>query len=245
MNYQKLYDSIIIMARHRSLQNEYTEKHHIIPRCLSGTDDNNNIAILTAREHFICHYLLTKIYTKESFKWYKMNHAFMIMKASSYGQHRYINSRLYESVRKQFSKMQSKKMQGSGNGMYGRRWYHCPETLNYNVYYPGEQPNLWHQGKTPNSNKCKICGKKTRSKLSKLCDYHREEVKNNSNRASGEKHRKRKDTEDYAIFKEAIETSSSWKEAISKAGFKTEGYSRTRLQRFSKTYNIHLNTRVV
>lgn len=37
------------------------EKHHIIPRSLGGTNNKENIVKLTYREHFICHWLLTKM----------------------------------------------------------------------------------------------------------------------------------------------------------------------------------------
>ena len=40
----------------------YVEKHHIIPRCLGGTNDVSNIAVLTPEEHFLAHQLLVKIY---------------------------------------------------------------------------------------------------------------------------------------------------------------------------------------
>lgn len=36
------------------------ERHHIIPKSIGGTNDTSNIAILTYREHFIAHWLLTK-----------------------------------------------------------------------------------------------------------------------------------------------------------------------------------------
>jgi predicted transcriptional regulator len=39
----------------------YTEKHHILPRCLGGEESVDNIAVLTAREHYIAHLLLTKM----------------------------------------------------------------------------------------------------------------------------------------------------------------------------------------
>jgi hypothetical protein len=61
MNYNKVYKSIINRARNRKLEG-YIELHHIVPRCLGGTDNSDNIVPLTAKEHFVCHQLLIKIY---------------------------------------------------------------------------------------------------------------------------------------------------------------------------------------
>jgi hypothetical protein len=41
-------------------QNIYSEKHHIFPKSIFGP--NNFVVTLTAREHFIAHKLLYKIY---------------------------------------------------------------------------------------------------------------------------------------------------------------------------------------
>jgi len=52
--------------KHSSKNNtKYFEKHHIIPICLGGTNDNSNLILLTNREHYIAHWMLTKIYPKE------------------------------------------------------------------------------------------------------------------------------------------------------------------------------------
>lgn len=39
----------------------YTEKHHIIPKCMGGTDELNNLVMLSARQHFVVHLLLPKM----------------------------------------------------------------------------------------------------------------------------------------------------------------------------------------
>ena len=73
MNYQKIYDEIINNAKSRGLNkkplNYYTEKHHIIPRCMNGTNDKNNLILLTAKEHFVCHHLLWKIHKLNKLIW--------------------------------------------------------------------------------------------------------------------------------------------------------------------------------
>lgn len=58
--YKKWYNSIISNAKLK-VNIGIVEKHHIIPKSLGGTDDNNNLVLLTPREHFICHLLLIKM----------------------------------------------------------------------------------------------------------------------------------------------------------------------------------------
>ena len=55
--YTSWYFSIIRNANSNS--GSYVEKHHIIPRCIGGSDHKENLVSLTAREHFVCHLLLT------------------------------------------------------------------------------------------------------------------------------------------------------------------------------------------
>lgn len=62
MNYKKIYENLISKAKSRILDGEYTEKHHIIPLCIGGLDNSENLAVLTAREHYVAHKLLVKIY---------------------------------------------------------------------------------------------------------------------------------------------------------------------------------------
>lgn len=72
MNYKKIYDSLIDRAKNRErVEGIYYENHHIIPKCIGGTDSYENKVLLTAREHFLCHWLLTKLYSdpKLVFAW--------------------------------------------------------------------------------------------------------------------------------------------------------------------------------
>jgi NUMOD3 motif len=61
MNYYSIYNNLIERAKNRSLTT-YTENHHIIPRCMGGTDIKDNLVALTAEEHYIAHLLLLKMY---------------------------------------------------------------------------------------------------------------------------------------------------------------------------------------
>lgn len=65
MNYQNIHDRFIvnIQKQNRSKEDKtYYENHHIFPKCLNGTNNKENLVLLTAREHFFIHKLLTKIY---------------------------------------------------------------------------------------------------------------------------------------------------------------------------------------
>jgi hypothetical protein len=93
------YDSLINRAKNRTIYG-YTEKHHITPRSLGGTDDNDNLVKLTPKEHFVCHLLLTKMTIGNAR--YKMNFALhMLSNANNIGDGRYIpSSRMYDLSRR-------------------------------------------------------------------------------------------------------------------------------------------------
>jgi hypothetical protein len=122
--YKKWYHNIVENARSRTI-NIYTERHHIIPKSLGGTDDIENKVKLTAREHFICHWLLVKIYTTGDDHW-KMLNALRIMRAENAKQNRYttaITSRVYANLKEEYSILQSDKVSGKGNPMYGDKFF--------------------------------------------------------------------------------------------------------------------------
>lgn len=100
--YSKCYYNIIDRAKSRVLD-EFSERHHIIPKSLGGTDLAVNKVALTAREHFICHLLLPKMLTGDAQR--KMRFAIwcMINRDHSTGRKRYkITSRKYDAIKKQF-----------------------------------------------------------------------------------------------------------------------------------------------
>lgn len=67
MDYSKIYNSLINRALTREWLDGYAEKHHIVPRCLGGSDDPSNLVRLTAEEHFIAHLLLAKTHPEEKY----------------------------------------------------------------------------------------------------------------------------------------------------------------------------------
>jgi hypothetical protein len=109
--YTKYYNQIINSAKNRIVKGYY-EIHHIIPRSLGGNNLKENLVKLTAREHFICHLLLTKMYIDDAKN--KMIYAAWAMATlENSNQKRYkINSRTYEQLRIKYAKLRSNALTG-------------------------------------------------------------------------------------------------------------------------------------
>lgn len=105
MNYSAHYEKLIHRARDRVLDG-YVECHHVIPRCMGGTDDKDNLVQLTAEEHYVAHQLLHKIHPNVS----GLAFAMVAMTSDHWG-HR--SNKLYGWVRAKWSEVvsiQSKEM---------------------------------------------------------------------------------------------------------------------------------------
>lgn len=84
---------------------------------MDGTDDADNLATLTAREHYVAHQLLVKLHPDN----YSLANAANMMSTSSTNQVR--NNRSYAWLRERYAKAKSEQQKGSGNTNYGKRWY--------------------------------------------------------------------------------------------------------------------------
>ena len=124
--YKKWYESLMLKSKNRILSG-YTEKHHIIPRSFGGSNNKDNIAILTAREHYIAHLLLWKM--PMPLKWHnKMTMALHVMVNGS-GNNRQkieranyiVNSKLFETYRKEWVSHMSETRKGENNHFYGKK----------------------------------------------------------------------------------------------------------------------------
>lgn len=113
MNYLKIHNSIIEKARNRTLKG-YSEKHHIIPKCLGGSNSKENLVRLTPEEHYVVHQLLVKIYPNNR----KLIYAVKQMTVKCKNNKR--NNKLYGWIRREFAKEVSKRMIGRNNPMYGK-----------------------------------------------------------------------------------------------------------------------------
>ena len=121
--YEKWYNQITSRGQTR-ITDQRTESHHIIPKCLGGSDDTSNLTNVTLREHFICHWLLTKIHQGKHR--HQMLKALWMMRAENQNQTRYntkITSRVYAKLKEEYSVLQSQKVSGKNNPMYGEKFY--------------------------------------------------------------------------------------------------------------------------
>ncbi len=122
MNYHKHYILLIDRARNRILS-EYTEKHHVVPKCMGGSNDKANLVRLTPEEHYVAHQLLVKMYP---------NNVKLIFAAHKMHQGRK-NNKIYGWLKKAHAKAMSEKIvtletrkkmsinnSGQNNPMYGK-----------------------------------------------------------------------------------------------------------------------------
>ena len=123
--YSKWYHQIIVKARSENRKKgmgTYFESHHIIPKCepFNGPHSKENRILLTAREHFLCHWLLTKMCEgicriKMQHAIFKMLHNEKCVKLNLYGKNHYETARkhkveaMQETARMKKSPMQGKK----------------------------------------------------------------------------------------------------------------------------------------
>lgn len=127
--YTSIYYSIIERSRNRNISG-YTEKHHIIPKSLGGTNNRNNLVLLTAREHYLCHVLLTKMTTGEN----KIKMLYAATSFTSWASHKHerttkINSRIFQTLkelrqralREKMAKAENKKKSSDGAKMLWAR----------------------------------------------------------------------------------------------------------------------------
>lgn len=96
MDYSRIYIELMERASNRDLKG-YSEKHHIVPKCMGGDDKPRNIAVLTPEEHYLAHLLLVKIYPDNS----KLVCAANMMTVDSNGCR--MNNKRYKWVREKYS----------------------------------------------------------------------------------------------------------------------------------------------
>ncbi len=131
MNYNLIHDKIInkaISLNRVKCPDFYYEKHHILPKCLGGSNEKNNLVLLTAKEHYLIHRLLTFIYPNNKSLFFAF---WNMINRKSENQNRYIiSSKLYNETKHQLRIIKSnqwklnnpnknRNVTGANNPMYG------------------------------------------------------------------------------------------------------------------------------
>jgi hypothetical protein len=100
MNYNKIYNELMTRVVHRM---GYVEKHHIIPRCLGGVDNKENLIELYPEEHYLAHLLLCKIHPGNQ----KLLYAAMNMTSGAMSNNGKRNNKVYGWLRRQYAESMS------------------------------------------------------------------------------------------------------------------------------------------
>lgn len=133
--YLRWYVRLIQTAKAREHLTGYVEEHHILPRSMGGGNDKENLVRLSAREHYIAHLLLWKskfpqpYHKKMVFAANAMSNKVSPRKNRNYK----VNSRIYNSLRTDYSAHMSVEMTGEGNHFYGRT--HSEESMKKMLAY--------------------------------------------------------------------------------------------------------------
>ena len=108
--YFNWYESIIrnSIYEDRIKGDIFYENHHILPKSMNGSDENYNLVLLTPKEHYICHHLLTK-FTTETHN-ISMTRAFFMMNSMSGIK---VSSKIYEKLKTEYAKIMSEQMKGN------------------------------------------------------------------------------------------------------------------------------------
>jgi len=113
MNYDFHYESIISRAKLRDSKSLcYYETHHIKPKSEGGTDEIGNLVKLTAREHFLAHWLLYRMdptIKSRAFSFWRMCRGKGACPDEEWPT---ISSRCYEEARQAHSKAISEALSG-------------------------------------------------------------------------------------------------------------------------------------
>ena len=169
MNYKQIYNRLIERAKNRQIDG-YLERHHIIPRCLGGSDDLSNLVRLTPEEHYIAHLLLIKIHPSN----HRLISAAIMMIPNR------PSNKLYGWLRRKFSITQSISQAGEKNSQFGTKWVHNKE-LKVSKKIPVSDliPDGWEIGRIidwensikltlPMYNSCLECSK-LKNAMQKFC----------------------------------------------------------------------------
>lgn len=114
MDYHAIYHRLIDRAANRQTP-DAVERHHIIPRCMGGSDAKSNIALLTPEEHFFAHVILVKLHPDVP----KLILAVNMMGCGHRGKRA---RKIYGWLKRKHAEYMSQLQSGKNNSAYGLRW---------------------------------------------------------------------------------------------------------------------------
>lgn len=102
MTYSAVYCALISKRLKNPIFKEdcYCETHHIIPKSEGGLDESDNLVNLTAREHYIAHLLLARIYNDKKM-WFALNR---LVHGNDFKKYNHVSSRMYQTLKENFQK---------------------------------------------------------------------------------------------------------------------------------------------
>ena len=161
MNYINHYNILIDRARARQLQDNCKEQHHIIPRCMGGTDHSENLVYLTPEEHYTAHQLLVKIYPNED----KLVYAALMMCAGRK------SNKLYGWLKRRYHII-CKQRVGDKNGAFESRWISNPDSgESCKIGKNDPLPAGFVFGRNVIWKICEVCGTKHLTSFKKFCSF--------------------------------------------------------------------------
>lgn len=235
MDYKKIYDQLVERCKVRGLDRNsvdyYTEIHHIVPRCLGGSDEKDNLVMFSGREHFIAHMLLWKAYPDEVSL---MRAAFMM--SSRWGSGRLeeskpIHSKTYATLREEYAEAVKEQVTGENNPFFGKT--HTDETR--------EKIKAWHAANPEHARNAMKGRKHTPEAIAKMQEFQRNRppMSAETRKKIGDFHRgKPKNPESYEITRQANIGRKMTDETKAKISKATKGRKWTQAQREGITASL-------
>lgn len=153
----------ILTKRPENVKFEYSERHHILPKSMGGSNNKENLIYLSYREHYLAHYMLAKAFPNH-------NIVFALFYMMNKSNNR--NSHLYENAKNLIHNMKYKRII-MNNGII-EKYVYITEIDTY-------AQNGFIQGRLPFSDESKI-------KMSKSQKAKYTEDNNYINPMTGRKH---------------------------------------------------------
>lgn len=220
MNYTKIYNTIIQNAIDRDALAGYYETHHVVPKCIGGTDDPSNLVKLTPEEHFLCHVLLVKIHPNHP----KLIYAVNQMCSGHHGKRK--SRKLYGWLRRRYAQQRSVDTIGPNNPQHGTIWINEWGTTN-NRKLPLDEPipDGWIKGRIIKINQCLSCSAQIKNPKRSYCNECAEDARIDTRRAT----QQNKNVDTLLKYKEALLANNlNINDAMSSLGYKVPQYGCTR-----------------